>query len=208
MRPEKTGTWTVIQPSGEERKLDCRFVDDTNQAFGQDPVMVGWSNYGITMQAHQPFWRAEPIRREWKSSGGAPVPFFPTTPGEGFRISSSTSSDGATMLNPGDVESFPRWEVHGPVSSATVGVNGRVIEIPFAVEDGKVLIIETEPNRQTATEYTKSGDSLTAPQDKTAQLGAANFVPMPADEKAAVTLTIVGSGKVSLVLTPLYLRAW
>jgi len=208
MRPEKTGTWTVIQPSGEERKLDCRFVDDSNQAFNQDPVLAGWSNYGITMKAEQPFWRAEPIRREWKSSGGAAVPFFPAAPGDGFRISSSTTSDGAKMLNPGDVDAYPRWEIHGPVTSAVVGVGGKNIEVPFAVADGKVLVIETDPTMQTATEYTKSGLDLISPTDKTASLGAANFVPLPADSTATVSLTIVGSGKVALILTPLYLRAW
>lgn len=200
MRPSKVGTWTVKQPSGEERHLDCRFVDDSQQSYSHDPVLAGWSNYGINLAAEQPYWRATPIRREWNAGGS--LPFF--DPAGGFTISPSTTLDTASMLNPGDVDTYPVWEVHGPVTTAQVGVAGRNITIPFAVADGDTLIIDTNPTAQTAILYSP-GD---APVDKTMDLGSVDFAPMPADAQTPVSLLVSGAGYVSLVMTPLYLRAW
>ena len=205
MRPEKRGTWTVKLPSGQERKLDCRFSDDSDHTINHDPVLHGWSSYGITLTAEEPFWRASPIRREW-NAGGA-LPFFPEG-GGGFTISPSTTLDSSAMPNPGDVDAYPVWEVHGPTTSAQVGVAGRNITIPFAVDENQILVIDTAPAQQSATLYDISGGQRVNPVDKTADLGIANFAPVPADSVTTTTLSLEGAGKVSLVLTPLYLRAW
>jgi hypothetical protein len=206
MRPEKTGVWTVRHPSGAERHLDLRFSNDGDVTYEHDPVLRGWSNYGITLTAEQPFWRAAPIKREW--SAGGPLPFFPEGSGETYTISPSATLDSAAMPNPGDVDAYPVWEIHGPTSSAQVGVEGRNITIPFGVADGQVLVIDTAPTSQSATLYDLVGEARTNPVDKTAELGTANFVPVPADSVSSTSLLLSGSGKVSLILTPLYLRAW
>jgi hypothetical protein len=200
MRPDKTGIWTVTQPSGEERTLTCRFDNDGDAAYSHDPVLQGWSNYGITMKANEPFWRGTPVKREWVA--GAPVPFFPTG-SEGFSISSSRGLDNARMPNPGDVQAFPVWELAGPITGATVGLAGKTITVPFTIDSGDRLVIDTDPAVQTALLY--SGATVT---DKTADLGTANFVAIPADDSTPITLAVSGAGKVTLTLTPLYLRAW
>lgn len=212
LRPEKTGTWTVIHPSGEERYLDLRFVDDGQQAFSIDPVLVGWTTYGITLAADNPFWRGKEIRREW--AAGQPVNFFSATPG-GLTISPSTTLDTAQMPNPGDAPAYPKWEVIGPVTNGQVGVNGRNIVIPFSIASGEVLIIDTDPAEQSATLYSYTGNAelgtrvLTNPADRTMDLGASpDFAPIPADGVTDITSSLVGAGKIALVLTPLYLRAW
>jgi hypothetical protein len=206
MRPEKKGVWTVRHPSGAERHLDLRFSNDGDVAYEHDPVLRGWSNYGITLTAEQPFWRATPIKREW-SAGGA-LPFYPAGEGETFVISPSTTLDSSAMPNPGDVDAYPVWEVHGPTTTAQVGVAGRNITIPFAVGENQVLVIDTAPTAQAATLYDVAGGVRSNAVDKTVELGTANFVPVPADSVTTTTLSISGSGKVSLILTPLYLRAW
>jgi hypothetical protein len=203
MRPDKLGTWTVTLPSGKERKLDCRFSNDGEATIGHDPVLHGWSNYGITLVAEDPFWRAAPIKREW-NAGGA-LPFLPAAPGENYTISPSTTLDASAMPNPGDVDAYPVWEVHGPTTTAQVGIAGKNITIPFAVGDGQILVIDTAPSKQSATLYDAG---YTNPVDKTPQLGIANFVPVPADSVTTTSLLLTGAGKVSLILTPLYLRAW
>lgn len=202
MRPEKTGVWTVKLPSGAERHLDCRFSNDGDGTISHDPVLAGWSNYGITLTAERPFWRSTPIRREW-TAGGA-LPFYPGGTGETFTISPSTTLDSAAMPNPGDVDAYPVWEVSGPTTTAQVGIAGRNITIPFAIDSNQVLIIDTAPSQQSAILY----EAGVAPVDKTAELGIANFVPVPADSVATTSLLLSGGGKVALVLTPLYLRAW
>lgn len=200
MRPDKVGTWTVIQPSGEKRYLTCRFANDGDQTFGHDPVLHGWSNYGITMKADEPFWRGEPTTREWVA--GAPVPFFPTG-SEGFTISSSRGLDNARMPNAGDVPAYPIWELNGPITSATIGLGGKTISVPFTIASGERLVINTDPTVQTALLY--SGATVT---DRTSDLGVANFVAVPAEDSTPISLVVSGAGKISLSLTPLYLRAW
>lgn len=207
MRPEKLGTWTVKHPSGAERKLDLRFSNDGDVTYEHDPVLRGWSNYGITLVAEQPFWRADPIRREWSASG-AVADFLPTAPGENFTIGPSTTLDTASMPNPGDVEAYPLWEVYGPTTTAQVGVEGRNITIPFAIEANQVLVIDTAPTMQSATLYDVVNNQRVNPVDRTPQLGIANFVPVPADSVTTTSLLLTGAGRVSLTLTPLYLRAW
>lgn len=207
MRPDKTGTWTVTGPSGDQRYLDCRFSDDGEATFSHDPVLAGWSNYGITLTADQPFWRADPVRRQW--SAGASVPFYPAGSGSGFVISPSTTLDASVIENPGDVDAYPVWEVSGPATTAQVGVAGRNITIPFAIAAGKVLVIDTAPSAQSATLYdVGTGGVRVNPVDKTAQLSGVDFAPVPADGSTSVTLTLAGTGNVVLSLTPLYLRAW
>jgi hypothetical protein len=206
MRPEKTGVWTVKHPSGAERHLDLRFSSDGDIAYEHDPVLRGWSNYGITLVAEQPYWRAAPVRREW--SAGVAVPFYPEGSGDGFTISPSATLDSSAMPNPGDVPAYPVWEVYGPTTTAQVGVAGRNITIPFGVAEGEVLVIDTAPAVQTATLYEISGSERINPTDKTTELGTVNFAPVPADATTSTTLSVSGSGKVALVLTPLYLRAW
>lgn len=206
LRPEKTGTWTVKQPSGVERHMDLRFSNDSDATINQDPVLAGWASYGITLVAEQPFWRATPIIREW-TAGGA-LPFYPDGSGGGFTISPSTTLDTAAMPNPGDVDAYPVWEVHGPTTTAQVGIAGRNISIPFPVDDNQVLVIDTDPTQQSATLWDVAGGVRTNPVDMTAQLGGANFVPVPADSVTTTSLSLDGAGKVSLILTPLYLRAW
>lgn len=207
MRPEKQGRWTVKHPSGAERHLDLRFSNDGDVTYEHDPVLRGWSNYGITLTAEQPFWRASPIRREW-SAGGAVTDFLPAEPGDGFTISPSATLDNSAMPNPGDVDAYPVWEVHGPATTAQVGIAGRNITIPFSVAAGEVLVIDTAPTMQSATLYTVSGGMRTNPVDRTTDLGTANFTPLPADSITTTSLLLSGEGKVALELTPLYLRAW
>lgn len=203
MRPGKVGTWTVIQPSGEKRYLDLRFTEDSDQAYNHDPALRGWSNYGIMMVADDPFWRTDSIRREWAT--GMSTPFFDSEGGTtGLTISPSTTLATAAMLNPGDVDAYPVWEVYGPVTNAQVGVGDKLIVIPFAVADGEVLVIDTDPTQQSAMLH--SSGTVT---DKTAQLGTAIFAPMPADSISNVSLVLGGgAGKIRLTMTPLYLRAW
>lgn len=211
MRPKKTGIWTVTLPDGQQRYLECRFADDSQQAFDLDPVAVGWSNYGINLIAHQPFWCGPVWRREW-GGGGTPSTFLPDNTRRTFSISPGNGFADAKVTNPGDMDVWPIWEVYGPCSSASVGVDGKQITIPFPIDTGEVLIIDTNPNMQTATlyDYTGSGATrvLTNPVDKIVQLGLVEFYPVPPEDVVLVDLVMDGPGRLAMEFTPHYLRAW
>lgn len=203
MDPTKTGTWVVVQPDGTTRSLKLRFVDDGTQTFEHDPTLEGWTNYGITMAAEQPYWEGSAISGLWQA--GSQSPFFGGTGAPAFTISPSNTLADATITNPGDVDSYVTWRVYGPVTSATVGVNGRNITIPFTIAAGDVLEIDTSPSGQIAL-MGPLGGPLTI--DKTPDLGDIDFAPLPAREQSSLSLAMSGTGSVVATFTPLYYRAW
>lgn len=192
MRPDKTGTWTVIQPSGAQRSLTLRFKEDGGQTYNTDPALAGWNNYGITLQAEQPFWAGETETGGWGAA--VPVGFFANK-----TISPGGTLASATLYNPGDVEVWPVWNIYGPVTAATVGINGRNITVPFTVAGGEVLTIDTSPRVQTA---------MLGGTDRTGDLTGIDFAPLPPGEVSSLTLSMTGSGRITATVTPLYLRAW
>ena len=203
--PAGTGTWTVTLPDGRTRSLTLRYTGDSEYAFSHDAVQDGWSTYGITLEAEQPFWEGEPVTRAWQQ--GVEVPFFQDSTGDGtFRISPGRTLTTAQLLNPGDVEAYVVWEIHGPVDSAVVGINGKTITIPFAVPDGQVLRIDTNPTAQIAL-MGPEGGNLT--NDKTSALTNIVFAPLPPSAAMSnLSLSVEGSGSISATFTPRYYRAW
>ena len=200
LRPDVEGWWVVDTAWSGRRRLRCRFSDDGDHSMSRDPSRRGWDLYGVRLVAEQPFWTAEMDPIEWDQ--GEPDSFFP---GPTFRISGSRRMDSATLRNGGDVPAWPVWTIHGPCSSATVGVGDRQVVVPFAVAAGERLVIDTRPEYMTATMYTAAGGAA----DRTADLGAATeFAPVPAGGAVDLSLTAPGGGRVEADLTPLYWRAW
>ena len=210
LRPDETGTWTVATPRDGFRSLRCRFVDDGDHSFGRDPLRSGWTVYGIRLVAEQPYWEGEKQIVTWDNE-----PAEPFLPGPPFTISGSNPMDEAVLDNYGDVAAWPVWTVQGPCSSAEVGVGNRKITIPFEIGDDETLVIDTRPDAQTA--IIERETFITTPEgwfeqvveevDRTADLGAVEFAPVPAGEAVELSLTSNG-GWVRAELTPLFFRAW
>lgn len=201
--PDQPGTWVVVQPSGRERRLQMRFKDDNNYAIQHDPAYSGWTNYGITFEAEQPYWEGEAVTGYWQS--GTESPFFGASGSPAFTISPGGSLAEAEIYNPGDVSTYIVWRLYGPITSATVGINGRNIVVPFSIASGQVLEIDTRPRAQVALQGPEAGP-LTV--DKTGNLGDIDFAPLPPGETSDLSLTMAGAGAIEATFTPLYYRAW
>lgn len=198
MRPDAPGVWSVTGPDGSTRSLTCRWVS-TEDSFLMDPTRVGWASYGVYLVADEdPYWSGAPVVRSF--SPGEPVDFFDPAGSPPFHISAGNLLASATVDNPGDVESHPIWRVDGPVTDVEVGVQGRVIEVPIEVAGGESLTIDTSPTAQTAI---RSGG-----EDVTSQLGAVDFAPIPAGDVVPLSLSMVGTGTVTVTLPTRYLRAF
>ncbi|HEX9088401.1 MAG TPA: hypothetical protein VF867_12845 [Arthrobacter sp.] len=195
MQPQRTGVWTVIQPSGATRDLTLRFRDDGQATFNNDPVLAGWMNYGITLDAEQPYWEGTPILATWRA--GAPTQFFGGA--NIVTIASGQEATSAKIDNPGDVPTYPIWTLTGPLSAATLGIAGRTISIGFDIPSGSTLVVDTSPSVLTA---------MMGGTDRIASLGTSDFAPVPAGMGIPITLAVVGSGTVKMEITPLYYRAW
>lgn len=200
LNPNKTGVWKVTQPNGDSRELTVRFSDDGQTTFDTEPSLRGWNAYGLTLQAEQPYWAEEGISRTFKVA--APSQFFidsdGSTPGV-LSISAGRTVSTAKIFNPSDVEVWPKWTLTGPFTLATVGLNGSTIDVPFTINAGQKLVIDTAPTAQTAT---MSG------VNKITQLSSAAFAPLPANATTTLSLSATGTGTIEVSFTPLYYRAW
>lgn len=210
MHPEKIGTWAFIQPDGTTRYLDCRFSDDGEHAFEHDPHFFGWSPYGVTLVAEQPFWRGQRIQRVYGES--PEIPFFTSTAGEIVRISPGSTITGGEINNPGDVDGQMVWTLKGSFDTAVVGITGATIEVPYAQTADRQLVIDTRPDHLTAYEYALTDTNLTGAYiDRTDDLGVADFGFIPPGESVDLSLNVVNPGVATRVvadLDPLYFRAW
>lgn len=196
MRPDKVGTWEVVQPNGTVRTLALRFVDDGAHTFDTDPGVLGWTTYGLTLVAEQPFWAGQPVKRTFAAP--SPVQMF-AGPGV-INISSGHTLASATIPNLGEVDAWPVHTAHGPATSVEVGVGDAVVEIPFSIADGDWVRVDTAPTAQTAVDSTGA--------DRTAELGEVGFAPVPPGTSVPLTLALVGAGRVDVDLVPLFHRAW
>jgi hypothetical protein len=68
-----------------------------------------------------------------------------------------------------------------------------------ALVEGDTLVIDTDPTVQCAW---LNG------VDVTAQLGSADFAPIPAGEDRTLSLALVGAGSVQAEIRPRYYKAW
>jgi hypothetical protein len=199
MAPDKPGVWTVTHPDGQTRTLTCTAAHDGGHAYSWDPSRIGWAAYGQGLLAEQPYWAGAPIERSWKAS--EPVDFFgPTGFGPPFYISSGSTFASAEVDNPGNVEAYPAWTLTGPSTTASVGVDGHVVEYAAPIPDGETRIIDTRPDRLTVVD--QDGN------DRIDDLGGAEFVPVPAGASVALDIAVAGAGMVTMALTPLFHRAW
>ena len=220
MDPDDTGIWEVTHPDGAKRWVRLRFRDDGDHVRTKNPIRSGWENYQINLVAEQPYWVGEPEVQSFKAPP-PPEPFFEPNGPHLINISSSYSVEDAAIDNLGDVESYPRWYIDGPITSASVGVNGAIVSVPFTVPYGQCLVIESDPEHIGATLYDitvagmelkpaarEFGVHLINPTDKTRPLGENDFAPIPAGKQVPLSLTLIGSGIVECLLPSLYRRPW
>lgn len=215
MRPDQTGVWRITQPSGHWRELTCRY-ESGGDGFDRDPAQYGWTKYGLSLVAENPFWEGEPIVRNFAQPtqrnfyGGGPLPgqagydasAAKATP---FYISAASTTAKAIMHNPGDVPAWPIWRAYPTFDSVTFTVDGHRITY---VDNGYImgnrhLAIDTNPEDQRAIATLPAATDL-----MTYRLTEWDFVPIQPGESVEVGISMVGTGYVSCELRPQYLRAW
>lgn len=205
MRGGETGWLHIIHPDGQHRRIRARYEKGLDEAFDLDPAFFGWSTYGVYLVAEQPYWEsAEPVGDIWRSP--EPIFFFGagTTPtlGPPFGISDEKDVSTATITNPGDVEAWGKWIYRGPATSASVGVDGEIVEIPIALLAGESITLDQNPYEQSAIKRNAAGVET----DVTDQLGSFDFSPIPAGVSVPLDIELVGTGggSVELQVVPLY----
>lgn len=211
--PYKTGEWTIVQPGGEARSLTCRFEDDGDPEQDLAAEVQGWFLYGITLVAEQPYWKGEPVRQSFRQGGG-PVNFLGggdvATAGFGppFVISSGSTLATASIGNPGQLPVWPTWTLYGPFSSASVGVGSKAVVVPFSVPAGSWLRVDTRPGQRRALVGTGDVSAITGTV-RTRDLGpATDFSAVDPGEPTSLAVSMIGTGRIEVEITPLYYQAY
>lgn len=196
IHPENPGTWRIGH-GGIFRELKLTGVYGSGHEFQHDPLIFGWEKFGLTLEAHQPYWEGEALELgPWRQPETGP--FFAPDGSPDFFISSSTEIGRASINNPGDVEAWLVWKAVGPLSEIEIGIGDAVAQVPFELAIGEELLIDTDPRHQTGT---LNG------VDVTKQLGLLPYAAIPPGTDVEVHVEAAGDGEVSASLIPLYFRA-
>jgi len=196
MDPEKPGMLTVARPDGTTRSLTCRFVNDGNHSYDWAPGVFGWMQYGVTLQAEQPYWMGAPITRSWRAGTGD-VPFVGPDGGPPFYISPAATAATATIDNPGNVSAFVTWTLADSIDAGVmVGVGPNLIGYPDALAEGDRLVINSR-DMSARLNGARVSKKL-APRD---------FAPIEPGRSVELNIAAAGGGTVTATLTPLYRRA-
>lgn len=223
MDTDRPGRWTVTHKStGHRRHLDLYLEPSTEDpGFDVLPSLQRWAHYGIYLTADQPFWTGAPSVMSWKAPE-PPGPFYEQTGPHLFNIGQGFSFENAAISNVGDMEAPPVWYIDGEAEpGAWVGVGSRRVTIPFRVPAWSCLVIDSDPTRVGATMYEITvsgmdkkpservvGVDLVNPVDRSRDLGAADFAPIPAGLSVPLSLSLEGSGVIEVAVPSLYKRAW
>lgn len=220
--PETPGWWDVTPSDGPTRTLELRLEPSTpDPGFDTLPAIRGFVNYQVYLVADQPFWVGPPSVRRW----GSPTyvgPFFEEQGPHLFNLGQGVSLLDATISNAGDVESPPVWYIDGEVlPGAYVGIGSRRVSVPFTVPAGRCLVIDSDPTRIGAIQYTVTAEGqklnpseriigvhMTNPVDRSGDLGPADFAPIPPGGSVKLSLSLEGPGRVEVAVPSLYKRAW
>lgn len=210
LRPDVPGTWAVTQPGGESRQLRIRFAGLDNADLDLAPELTGYVVYGLNFVAEQPFWTGTTISRVFGPTPGTTPNFLgggTASAGPPFVLASGSTQASATIANPGDVPAWPIWTLYGPMTSATIGTGGYSIAVPFSLNSSEWLRLDTDPSQRVA--LVGSGPvTANAGDDRTADLGVADFGQVDPASEADLDINVVGTGQVGVEITPNYFRAW
>lgn len=157
LNPKKgNGFIKSTAPDGTVRQIECINIDGLQivEKLGQES---GYASQKVAAQfrAFNPYWQdVTTTAAEW-ATGVTPT-FFPLFP---LRLTSSQIAVDTTVVNNGDVECYPVWNITGPGSGIVLRnmSTGEFLSFPSVVMgNGQALYIDTRPGRKTVTLGTNS----------------------------------------------------
>lgn len=188
----------VTTPEATSRYLPLRYVNGGNVDLEIDPYIMGESVYPLAFTAGDPYWLGAEVSVLYVAINDAAL--FPGPP---FNINPSNTISHSTVANPGDEPAWPRWDITGPYTAATVGVGGSVVTLSTPILAGESRTIDMDPRRRTVTTGTGA--------DAWLEVTEATFAPIPPGDAVDLDLDLTGSGtgtSVELTFDPRYRRAW
>lgn len=139
------GTLIVQRPDGSARQIPVIHVDGGDQS-DDDRTKSGltWSSYVLTLQATDPWWSdvevGEAIEFKPPSASAGILPLLPV------ELLPSLAMGSATVVNSGDADAWPLWQITGPGTPTLENVTtGRSWGLASALTAGETVTVLTGP---------------------------------------------------------------
>lgn len=202
--PDLPGTLTVTMDDGTARSIDCFLVDDDTYAPQQDPTITGTEETAVTWIADSPFWYGDPVSSSFVVTSGGATDFFNGGAAPPFNLAAGNQLSSVQFSNTGDIEAWPVYTILGPATAFSITLSGQTVSGTITVPAGATLTIDTDPAMQTAILTTTDGTVTNV----TPQLSSIGFASIPAGLTVPATVSITGSGTLTISYRPRYRRAW
>jgi hypothetical protein len=203
LSPEVTGRLVVISGAGR-RQLELRLDSPAAPAADRDPGTLGVARYDYTLTADDhPWWTGRQESEEFTYNDQS-QPFFGGSTGSVLLfISPASAMSDAAIANPGDRPAPPLWWARGPFASLKVGVDDKLIPLPFPLASGQELHVDAEAQ----TVVDGQGGNLWP------LLGYTNpvFAEIPPGERVPVRIELTGAAAGAVVgvsIVPRYHGPW
>lgn len=201
--PERPGRLVVVTGAGS-RSLELQLEQPFAPPAGRNPALRGEATYQLQLTAGDaPWWLGEEVAHDY-SWASVSEPFFGgASGGVLLYISKSSTTDRASIANPGDRDAWPRWWARGPFTSVSLGVDGSVVRLPFALGPGQKVFVDSFEQ----TIVNEQGASLWP------LMGYANptFRPIPAGGLATLEILFTSPGEgatLGVAITPRFEGPW
>lgn len=146
-----SGQLKITGPGGITRVVDAYLED----GMGLDESLNSttgptWQRASLQFLCEEPYWKDNSTTSATVTYGTTTATFFPMFP---LRLSSSSVFGAATIVNDGDVMTWPRWTITGPGSAIYIKniTTGKTINLDVTLTAGETVTIDTTPGVRTVT---------------------------------------------------------
>jgi hypothetical protein len=142
------GALRVANSGGGSRELACRYAAGMGLVEDGDTAGPDWQKAMLVFAAADPYWHDVSDVTDEFTIDAEPVTFFPFFP---LRLAGSEVFADATVMNGGDVATWPVWEIHGPTVDLRLRnlTTGKSLAITHAHGAGETIEIDTRPGVKT-----------------------------------------------------------
>ncbi|WP_157407440.1 phage distal tail protein [Actinomadura atramentaria] len=146
------GILSVAEPGAQPRSIRAYYTEGMEGTEGKDEAGWNWAKFGITLHASEPYWQGVETSMRW-GIGGAEETFLPIGPPKYLKVRTAQVIGTSMPIScPGDVRSYPRWTIRGPVASGARFVNqtlGVSWQLNRALAGTDVVVVDTRPRART-----------------------------------------------------------
>ena len=140
---------THVEDDGETMWTQGHYVGGMEGDGGRGRGGSTWQLYAPILRSGDPYWHMPEVNEPFVLEGG--TTWFPFPP---LQLRGSLLQERRDVVNPGDVDSWPRWTITGPGQGFAIVHHdtGRSIEYDALIIPGQQVVIDTRPGYRSVTD--------------------------------------------------------